>query len=117
MSKKVSDDQYKKTFSYKFASWFYGTEDPYQKKVEMKPQKEFEETKEQIDERQKEKNNLLEQIYNIEKNNGLNLFDKLYKILSVVFCAVMVVMLVVAVSYLPTFGNPNNPVNNEVADR
>lgn len=117
MSKKVSDDQYKKTFSYKFASWFYGTEDPFLNKVEMKPQKEFVETNEQKAERKQEKKNLLEQVYDLEKNSGLNLFDKLYKVLSVVFCAVMVVMLVVAVSYLPTFGDPNNPVNNEVADR
>lgn len=117
MSKRVSDDKYKKTFSYKFASWFYGTEDPFLNKVEMKPQEEFHETIEERAERKKEKKNLLSQVYDLEKNGGLNLFDKMYKVLSVVFCAVMVVMLVVAVSYLPTFGDPSNPVNNEVAQR
>ena len=41
MSRKVSDKEYKKTFSYKFSKWFYGSEEPYLNQLEMKPQKEF----------------------------------------------------------------------------
>lgn len=117
MSKKVSEENYKKTFSYKFSSWFYGTEDPFLNKVEMKPQEEFVETEDMRKERNREKRHLLRRIYDVKNNTQLTFFDKMYKILSVVFCAIMVVMLVVAVSYLPTFGDPSNPVNNEVAQR
>ena len=36
MSRKVSDDKYKKTLSHKLETWFYGSEDVYVNHVEMK---------------------------------------------------------------------------------
>ena len=40
-----------------------------------------------------------------------------YKELSVIVCLAMVEILLVTVSYLPEFGNPSNPANNEVYER
>ena len=117
MSKKVSNENYKKTLSYKLASWFYGTEDPYVNHVEMKPQKEVVESEEVVAKREEDHKNLLEKIYDVRNNSELGFFNKSYKVFCVLFCAVVVCTLLVAVSYMPTFGDPNNPVHNEVSQR
>ena len=59
MSKKVTSEKYKKTLSHKLETWFYGTEDPYVNRVEMKPQQEVVECEEVIKQREEEKKNLL----------------------------------------------------------
>lgn len=116
MSKKVSQEQYEKTFSYKFKRWLDGTRDPFLDTVEMKPQKEFceEENDRQHEEDMKQH---IQHVYDLEHNAEMKIFHKVYKIFSVLFCVFLVVMLLEAVSELPTFGEPDNPVNNEVAER
>lgn len=44
-------------------------------------------------------------------------FDGVYKITSVVICLIVILALTITVSFLPEFGNPENPVNNEVSTR
>ncbi|MDY3920262.1 MAG: hydrogen gas-evolving membrane-bound hydrogenase subunit E [Candidatus Limivivens sp.] len=117
MSKKVPQEQYEKTFSWKFCCWLDGSKDPFLGEVEMKPQKKFQEDKETVRKRKTEKERLRERIYNTEKNANMKVFRKIYQTFSVIFCIFLVVMLLVAVSDLPTFGNADNPVNNEVAQR
>ncbi|MDE7282713.1 MAG: hypothetical protein K2N85_03900, partial [Lachnospiraceae bacterium] len=39
------------------------------------------------------------------------------RIFSALFCVFLVVMLLIAVSYLPSYGHMENPVNNEVSER
>ena len=43
MSRKVPEEQYKKTRSYHLRQWLDGTKDPFLDTVEMKPQQEFKE--------------------------------------------------------------------------
>ena len=117
MSRKVSDDKYKKTLSHKLETWFYGSEDVYVNHVEMKPQHEFLESEETIRARENEKQKLLKNIYDVRHNKELKLFGKSYKFFCVFFCCIVVFTLLIAVSHMPTFGNPNNPVHNEVAER
>lgn len=117
MSRKVSDDKYKKTLSHKLETWFYGSEDVYVNHVEMKPQQEFLESEEAILARENEKQILLKNIYDVHHNKELKLFGKSYKFFCVFFCCIVVFTLLIAVSHMPTFGNPNNPVHNEVAER
>ena len=117
MSKKVSNENYKKTFSYRFSKWFYGAEDPYINHVEMKPQSKIKEHKEIKEQRKRNHSYIVNKVYDLEKNREIGIFSKLYHILAVVFVVVLVGVLLVAVSNLPTFGDPNNPVNNEVAQR
>ena len=47
----------------------------------------------------------------------VRIFQRFYKIFSVLFCIFLVVMLLTAVSDLPSFGQADNPPNNEVAAR
>ncbi|MGN1343686.1 MAG: hydrogen gas-evolving membrane-bound hydrogenase subunit E [Traorella sp.] len=117
MSKKISNEKYKKTFSYKFSQWFYGSEDPYVNHVEMKPQKLTYDHDEIVEKRNENHESIVKKVYNLNQNHELGNFDKAYRILSVLFCVVLVGVLLVAVSNLPPFGDPNNPVNNIVAQR
>lgn len=117
MSKKVPREQYEKTKSYRLKQWFDGTKDPFLDTVEMKPQKPFTEDGEAAKKRIKEKQKLMKQIYDTGHNSEVQIFRKIYRISSVLFCIFLVAMLLAAVSWLPTFGNPENPVNNEVAAR
>ncbi len=44
-------------------------------------------------------------------------FKRMYDVASTVICLGVIAMLLITVSYLPAFGNPDNPVNNEVSKR
>ncbi len=44
-------------------------------------------------------------------------FNTVYKVASGLICAMVILVLLITVSFLPEFGNPDNPVNNEVSDR
>ena len=117
MSKKVPKEKYEKTHSYQLKQWFDGTKDPFLDTVEMKPQKEFSEDRETRRKRAEERKKLKERIYDTRHNSEVVVFRKFYRVASVLFCICLVIMLLAAVSGLPTFGNPDNPVNNEVAAR
>ena len=117
MSKKVPEEKYEKSLSYKLKQWFEGTKDPFLDTVEMKPQKEFSEDKATLRTRAEERKKLKERIYDTRHNSEVLVFTKFYRVASVLFCICLVAMLLAAVSGLPTFGNPDNPVNNEVAAR
>lgn len=117
MSKQVSEQEYKKTRSYRMKQWLDGTKDPYLGEVEMKPQKAFQEDKKTTQRRRAEKRWLYKHIYDLEHNSELTGFSRLYQVFSVCFCIFLVCILLTAVSYLPTVGDADRPVNNEVAQR
>ena len=117
MSRKVTEKEYEKTFSFRFRQWFDGTKDPFTGTVEMKPQKEFTEDDNTVITREKERKQRRERVYDLANNWSVNGFEKLYKIFSGCFCIFLVVMLLIAVSYLPSYGHMENPVNNEVSQR
>lgn len=117
MSRKVTEKEYEKTFSFRFRQWLDGTKEPFVGTVEMKPQKEFTEDDETVIKRAKDKKQRRERVYDLAHNWELNGFEKLYKVFSACFCIFLVVMLLIAVSYLPSYGHMENPVNNEVSQR
>jgi multicomponent Na+:H+ antiporter subunit B len=51
------------------------------------------------------------------EQQAIHRFEKLYRLVAVSVCAVMMVVLLLTVSYLPSFGDPDNPANNEVPQR
>ena len=114
MSKKVPQKDYERTLSYHLKQWLDGSKELLLDNVEMKPQKPFEEDREILIERKKEKQQRFEKVYDFKRNREVRLFRKAYRVFSVLFCLFLVTMLLVAVSNLPSFGNPSNPVNNEV---
>jgi len=117
MSKKVSEEKYRKTFSFKFRQWMDGTKDPFLDTVEMRSPERFQEDETERIQRAEEERQLKEKVYDLDHNAAVRIFRKIYRIFSVLFCVFLVAMLLKAVSYLPTFGNAGNPVNNEVAAR
>lgn len=117
MSRKIPEEQYKHTRSYRLKQWLDGTKDPFVDNVEMKPQKEFQEDTETFVQRKEEKERAIARVFDVEHNAELRMFHKIYHLFSVVFCISLVLVLLTGVSYLPTFGHAENPVNNEVPER
>lgn len=117
MSRKVPEEQYKKTRSYHLRQWLDGTEDPFLDTLEMKPQQEFKEDTTVARQRSEEKKKIYERVFDVEHNAEMQLFQKIYRLFSVLFCISLVLVLLTGVSYLPTFGHAENPVNNEVPQR
>lgn len=117
MSKRVPKETYEKTLSFKLKKWYEGTLDPYLDTVEMKPQQEFYESETVIHEHELQHQSIVEKAYDVEHNAQVRLFQKLYKIFSVIFCICLVFILLMGVSYLPQYGHEENPVNNEVSAR
>lgn len=117
MSRKVPQEQYEKTFSFKFKRWLDGTKDPFLDTVEMVPQKPFQETEEAAARRAGDRKRIAERVYDLEHNRLICFFKRFYKIMSALFCIFLVVMLLEAVSWLPTVGEADKPVNNEVSAR
>lgn len=117
MSRKIPEEKYKKTRSYRFEQWLDGTKDPYLDTVEMKPQEAFREDRTAVEKRYAERLEILKRVYDVEHNAKIRFFNKIYKVFSVLFCISLVFVLLTAVSHLPKFGHGENPVNNEVAQR
>lgn len=117
MSRKIPDKEYENTISFRLRRWLDGTKDPFVGTVEMKEQEEFHEDVIDAIKREKEKKQRLNRVYDLTGNWEVSGFKKLYTIFGVLFCAFLVVMLLIAVSDLPAYGNPENPVNNEVSRR
>lgn len=101
----------------RFEKWFYGEEDTLLGKVEMKPQKEHVEEEQTLKQRMREHQELHDRVYDIEHNKKLLFFNKAYRFMAFLFCMVLIVIMLIVVSYLPSTGNPSNPDNNEVSER
>ncbi len=117
MSRKIPEQEYEKTLSFRLKQWLDGTKDFYVDNVEMKPQKEYREEESVIQDRTEERKRRMEKVYDIANNWEVAGFRKVYRFFCVVFCIFLVFMLLSAVSYMPTYGQEENPVNNEVAQR
>ena len=100
-----------------FSRWFYGEKDTLLGKVEMKPQNGHAPRAGEIRELMEERRLIREHIYDVEDNQKLRLFHRLYQAAAVVFCLMLMLIMLVVVSWLPENGDPDNPVNNEVSAR
>ena len=117
MSKKRSQEEYQKTFSFRFFRWFNGEKDPYLGEVEMHPQEEYQLDPQAALRYEKEHDAILDKVYDLERNKTMQLFHKLYHATSILFCLFLIALLLVTISYLPATGTIDRPVNNEVAKR
>lgn len=115
MSRLLSEEEYRKTKAFKIKRWYRGEKDPYIGKVELRPQKTFEEDVTTMKQRIHDEAILKRDIYDIEHNRKLQAFSKIYRVISVVFVFTLIAILLYVVSYLPPVGNAANPDNNEVA--
>ncbi len=115
MSRKLTDEEYKKTFSYKMSKWFAG-DDLFVDNLEMKKQTTHEESPDDQKKNRDERDAMMARVYSRE-NVGTISFQKIYRVVAVLFCVFLALTLLIAVSYLPTFGVEDRPVNNEVYER
>ena len=58
-----------------------------------------------------------ERLHTWRRNKGAKIVRRLYMLLAVVVCLNIIWVLLETASYLPPFGHPDNPVNNEVSQR
>ncbi|MCD8012912.1 MAG: hypothetical protein LUG99_07020 [Lachnospiraceae bacterium] len=118
MSRKRSEEEYRKTLSGRLRAWLYGTEDSFLDRVEMKPQKPFEENREERRVYNEEKQARVSKwVYNMNRNREMRAFRVLYRVGAALFCVFLLLTLLTAVSWLPTEGVEDRPVNNEVSAR
>lgn len=117
MSRKIPRQEYEKTASFRLKQWFDAPKDPLEGNVEMKPQQEYEEAESIALRRRQERERRRERVYDVAHNWEVRGFERGYNIFSGLFCVFLVAMLLIAVSYLPSYGHMDNPVNNEVSER
>ena len=117
MSKRIPDETYHKSFSYRYFRWFRNEEDPYINKVEMEVKEPYSIEEETLRERMSEKQMMIEEIYDTDNNRRILLFRRVYKVIAIIFCLMLFGLLIYNVSYLPPIGDPQNPADNEVPRR
>lgn len=116
MSRIRKQSEYEKTFAYHFFQWLGGEKDAFVGNMEMKPQKEYVEEETTIQERMKDRQQAIADVYDRSHNRELRFFEKLYQCFSIIFCIAIVSVLILTVSYLPEVGNAKNPDNNIVSE-
>ncbi len=117
MSRKLSKPEYEKTASGRLRKWLDGDQDLLLGNVEMRPQKPFEEDEQTKKNRAEEKKRVLKKVYDINNNRQVRVFEKLYRVSCALFCVLLLAMLLMAISQLPSIGAAERPVNNEVSRR
>lgn len=65
----------------------------------------------------KEKDEYIQGYSEWTETKGVKLYNRFYKIMAVMTCLAIIGVLLYTSVKLPTFGSPENPVNNEVAER
>ncbi len=113
--RRLPEEEYKKTRSYKLRQWFDGS-DLFVDNVEMKAQSTTEERPEDLKRQQEERDAMMARVYEKEDATPVG-FQVVYRIVAVCFCVFLCVILLLAVSWLPTTGTYDRPVNNEVYTR
>ena len=83
----------------------------------MRPQEEYKVDEEAVWRHEKERDAILDKVYDSQRNVEMKIFRKLYHVTSIVFCLFLIALLLVTISWLPASGTVERPVNNEVASR
>ena len=115
MSRPISDHEYEKKLSNRMKQWIYGEKDIYMGNVEVKRQDKYVPSEDLLQEHKRDRDKVRYNVYDTEHNRSYKTFFRLYKIVSIVCCLALVLILMMAVSYLPPMGAAENPVNNEVS--
>lgn len=125
MSKLRQD--YENSTGRRFLRWVNG-ETPAENAAEIESQQEKDhaqlvmsrrklEKEQEVLEQTKKAETMLEKYKNWPETKGVRIFQRVYRLMSVFVCLAIIAVLLLTVYYLPRFGNPNNPINNEVAER
>lgn len=106
---------YKNTKRYRFHQWMNGELDSFLGKVEMREEKQ--DSFQSVPKRNlREKDPMIDHTLLKEKKE-FRWYNRIYRVLSLVICLVLIVMLLMTVFYLPSIGDAQNPASNEVVER
>ena len=115
MSKPISEEEYRRRMTSRLKNWIAGEEDPYLGNVEIQPQGEYKPNERLRRRHKRDMDKVIEHVYDTEHNKRYRGFFRFYRVAAVACCMALIVMLLVAVSYLPKVGQAVKPVNNEVS--
>lgn len=106
---------YKNTKRYRFHQWMNGELDPFLGNVEMKEEKQ--DSFQSVPKRDlREKDPMIDHTL-LKDKKEFRWYNRIYRVLSLVICLVLIVMLLMTVFYLPSIGDAQNPASNEVVER
>ncbi|MCD8106118.1 MAG: hypothetical protein LUF35_14260 [Lachnospiraceae bacterium] len=126
MSRKRSDSEYQKTLSFRLKQWLTGSKDPFLGTLEMKAKELQEGEKVRIEKEEQQRAQMYQEekktrvsrwVYDVRRNRDTRVFQGVYRACAALFCVFLLLMLLTAVSWLPTEGVEDRPVNNEVSAR
>lgn len=106
---------YKNTKRYRFHQWMNGELDPFLGNVEMKEEKQ--DSFQSVPKRDlRERDPMIDHTL-LKDKKEFRWYNRIYRVLSLVICLVLIVMLLMTVFYLPSIGDAQNPASNEVVER
>lgn len=117
MSKKVSRQNYEKKPFNRMKQWIRGEADSYIGNVESGPKFREKLNEKEVEKHRKDQEMVRVRVRDTEQNKIYKNFLGVYKIVQVVSCFSLIMLLLVAVSYLPPVGSAENPANNEVSEK
>lgn len=114
MSRKKSNEEYKRTGAYKFFTWLSGEKDDY---LTVMPENETPETEDarSLADILSDDNEIIEKALDLKHNVWMKRFTLSYRIVAVGFCIVLALVMIFMVLRLPVSGTWDRPVNNEVS--
>ncbi|MDO5538539.1 MAG: MnhB domain-containing protein [Eubacteriales bacterium] len=117
MSRKISEEQYKRNLSVRFKKWISGETDPYLGNMEITPKKEYAPDEKILRKHMADQTRIISRTYDMEHNRVYRFFNWFYRKAAFLCCIVLIAILILTVSYLPKTTDPGSPGNNEVAER
>lgn len=115
MSKLIPDEEYRKKPLSRLMQWINGDADTFLDNIEIRKQREYSVNEETVKKHSADRKNAIEHVQDWQHNRFYKGFFRFYKVLAVACCIALIMILLVAVSYLPPVGSADNPVNNEVS--
>ena len=106
-------DNYENSGAARFEAWYKGEHDPFDDRLDVHaPEPDKDEEKDVLS-----SITISDSVYDRHSNRVIKRLGKIYPVFAVLLCAVMIGTLLWMVQFLPPFGEPDNPVNNEVSAR
>ena len=115
MSKPIPQEEYNKKPLTRLMQWVSGDIDPFLETMETRKQHTAAPNERLLRKHRRDRDAVIRLAQDQKHNRVYRNFRRFYKIASVVCCLALILILLVAVSYLPPVGSPDNPTGNEVA--
>lgn len=117
MSRKLPVEEYNRKPMIRLLRWIKGEADPFTHGMGIKIEEETIPDEKLVQSHKRDREDVIEHVYDQEHNKVYKGFQFIYKIVAVVCCLALIAMMLIAVSYLPPSGNPDNPTSNEVVEK